>query len=457
MDRTQPSISRSVALHYRVLPDGFANDTLILLTDHPIDDDTRLELKRLCDSPVLIRHVDEKAFSERLNVLYGVGASALAISPDTGGTGAEVLEGPVVPFVSHVFDEAVSRDATDIHLEPGPSGFRIRLRIDGMMQSIPVPDGIDAMRSNIAARIKVLAGLDPTPSREPKDGRMKHGGRDLRISILPTLHGESIHLRFLTLPDELPDLSSLGMTNDDRSLLLGAMNRRGGLVMACGPTGSGKSTTLHALLREGVSRHVKVITVEDPVEYELEYATQIEVTPNLPFSNALRSVLRHDPNVILIGEIRDSESAVIALEAALTGHFVLTSLHTDTEIQAINRFKQFGIPLPLVASALHLIVSQRLIRTICGSCNGTGTMDSAHICERCGGSGYHGRTGIFRVLPISDALKSAIQGEQYRDMVRIIHDTAASLEAAGRALIDTGQSTREEMLRVLGSDGGFNE
>jgi type II secretory ATPase GspE/PulE/Tfp pilus assembly ATPase PilB-like protein len=161
--------------------------------------------------------------------------------------------------------------------------------------------------------------------------------------------------------------------------------------------------------------------------------------------------------VILIGEIRDSESAVIALEAALTGHLVLTSLHTDTEIQAINRFKQFGIPLPLVASALHLIVSQRLIRTICGSCNGTGAMDSAHICERCGGSGYHGRTGMFRVLPISDVLRGAIQGEQYGDMARIIHETAASLEAAGRVLIDTGRSTREEMLRVLGSEGGFNE
>jgi len=452
MEHSEPAISRSVAVHYRVVPNGFEDGVLVLLSDHAIHEDTVQELKRLSDSPITIRRVDRRFFSERMNLLYGVGASALSPSPDTSESSDDFSHGSVIRFVSQILNEAADRNASDIHMEPGPSNLRIRLRIDGLMQTVPVPEDVTRMRANIAARIKVLAGLDPTPSREPKDGRMKHDRRDLRVSILPTLHGESVHLRFLTPPDELPDLCHLGLSNTERSVLLEAMSQKGGLVVACGPTGSGKSTTLHALLKEGAPRTVKVITVEDPVEYEIDYATQIEVTRSLPFSRSLRSVLRHDPDVLLIGEIRDRESAVIALEAALTGHLVLTSIHTETELQAINRFMQFGVSSGLIASALHVMVSQRLIRKICPSCNGTGTVESNQPCDRCMGSGYHGRTGIFRILPVSESLRDALQREEYVDVGKIMDAAAPSFESTGRRLVDAGQTTHEELFRVLGRE-----
>jgi type II secretory ATPase GspE/PulE/Tfp pilus assembly ATPase PilB-like protein len=256
----------------------------------------------------------------------------------------------------------------------------------------------------------------------------------------------------LTRLSELCRLAELGVTNHQRTELLQAVKQRSGLLVCCGPTGSGKSTTLHVLIREGVPNSQKVITVEDPVEYELPEAVQVEVMQDLPFTKALKMVLRHDPDIILLGEMRDSESAQIAVQAALTGHLVLTSLHTDDAVQAVTRLRNLGIPNGLIAASLRYIITQRLIRLVCSTCDGIRSVNEGEACATCGSIGYAGRTGLFGVTHVDVPLRHAIEEGAHEETMReILHETGLhSLRTRASELATAGKTTMEEVKRVFG-------
>lgn len=431
------------------------HDTIYAVSREPLTPESKTEIAKLCGKETIIDVVDDEVYQRYFKDVFGLGAEALA-QEVSQRLPAEIETAPldvgVVRFVHELLEEAVKRRASDLHLEPTEKGLRVKLRVDGLLTSVPVPDDLALHKGTIAARLKVLAGMDPTPSRHPLEGRLRYADRDLRVSILPTRRGEAIHIRFLTRESELCDLAELGVSAKRRSTLLRAVKQRSGLIVCCGPTGSGKSTTLHVLIREGVPTTEKVITVEDPVEYELPEAVQVEVTHDLPFTKALKIVLRHDPDILLLGEMRDSESAGIAVQAALTGHLVLTSLHTDDAAQAITRLRNLGIQDGLIAASLGIIISQRLIRLVCSTCRGDGSVAESVACGTCGGSRYAGRTGLFSITPVNDALRHAIEEGAQEDTVRtLLHETGLpSLRAQAAELADAGRTTCEEIRRVFG-------
>ncbi|MCU0612520.1 MAG: GspE/PulE family protein [Candidatus Eisenbacteria bacterium] len=446
-------IPRSVALHYAVAPMEVIGDLVSLVAAEPLSSSARAEIEQLTRVRVGVVTVAPEVFRTQLVRLYGIGAAAIAAEDAPGSEGESVLppDAGVVRFVDELIAEAGRRRATDLHVEPSLDCLGIRLRIDGLLQPVPAPHDLAKHGRRIAARVKVMAGLDPTPSMIPREGRIRTDGRDLRISVLPTPHGEAVHVRFLPSPTEFPVLQDLGISPEAREILGDVMRVRSGLLVACGPTGSGKSTTLHVLLRTGVPSTEKIITVEDPVEIQIPGAVQVEVGPQLSFAQALRAVLRHDPDVILVGEMRDAESARIAMQAALTGHLVLTSLHTDDEAQAVTRLNQLGMERELLAAALRALIAQRLVRRRCDSCTGV-TVSRDVRCPACGGSGYHGRIGIFRVTRVKEELRTAIRrGASEDELRRRIESTgAASLETQARCMIEDGVTTNAELARVMG-------
>jgi type II secretory ATPase GspE/PulE/Tfp pilus assembly ATPase PilB-like protein len=336
----------------------------------------------------------------------------------------------VAAYVDNVLDYAAAVGASDIHFEPGAAGFSVRLRVDGELRALPgLPAGASA---GVMARLKVLAGLDIGVTRRAQDGRITgRQGLDMRLATLPTAAGECAVLRLLDASRSALDLSALGMPEDCQEALR-EVSEGQGLVLACGPTGSGKTTSLHAALRLLDARRRKILTVEDPVEYELEGAVQVQARPEigLGFEPALRSFLRHDPDVILVGEIRDAATARIAMRAALTGHLVYASLHTGGAAEAPLRLVELGLEPWLVGSALELAFAQQLVRKRCAACRGSG-------CPACGGSGASGRIGVYEWLRMTPELGALLDaghfGEylaQARERITVPLATAARRLAA---------------------------
>ncbi|MBN1424699.1 type II/IV secretion system protein [Candidatus Fermentibacteria bacterium] len=454
-DRTR-GIPRAVALHYSVAPavPASAEDGVVeVVAAEALVPASVAEIEQLTGVRIRVSGVSREGYQARLAQVYGIGAAAIEEDRASPPPGEAILppEAGVVRFVDEIIAEAVRRGATDLHLEPSVDGLRIRLRVDGLLQAVQAPHDLTAHDRRIVARIKVMAGLDSTPSTTPRDGAIRRDGRDLRISVLPTAAGEAVHVRILPQWGDFPTVEELGVSPDRGRMLRNLMRMRSGLVVACGPTGSGKSTTLHVLLRTGVPSTEKVITVEDPVEFRIPEAVQVEVSPVLTFADALRAVLRHDPDVILVGEMRDAESARIALQASLTGHLVLTSLHTDDEAQAITRLLTLGMDRPLLAAALRALISQRLVRRGCRACQGTGFSHSSQ-CEVCRGSGYRGRVGLFRVTMVRALVRQMIEGGSPEEEIREHMDSAGepSLHAQARRMADEGMTTEAEIARVMG-------
>lgn len=363
----------------------------------------------------------------------------------------EGADDSVTRLVNEILAGALNAGATDIHLEPFPGNFRIRFRIDGLLQDIPTPPGIEALGDAIASRIKVLARLDIAEKRLPHDGRLSfmHKGvqHDLRVSILPTRHGETLCLRLLNAGTLLMDMGLLGLSENHLKQLQRQLERPNGLMLVTGPTGSGKTTTLYSVLTHLMKRHpdLKIITVEDPVEYEINGITQIQIHAEigLTFSQTLRSILRHDPDVILIGEIRDHETAEIAIQSSLTGHLVLATLHTRDAVGAVTRLINMGIEPDLVASALRCVVAQRLVRRLCPQCsipdNSPSPEDKKALaaaakdlglplttprkaspggCIYCKNTGYQGRIGIYEILETTEKLEDLISLKATNAMLR---------------------------------------
>jgi type IV pilus assembly protein PilB len=391
---------------------------------------------------------------------------------------ASAEEAPVVKLVHAVIADAVARGASDIHFDPSRDDMQVRYRVDGVMiDTTTVPRNLVP---GLVSRIKIMADLDIAERRAPQDGRVavKVDGHhvDIRISTLPVTSGESVVLRILDKDRVVLELDALGMREDDRDLLLRAVAQNQGAVLASGPTGAGKTTTLYALLGAVNTPERTLISIEDPVEYEIEGVKQIHVNPaaGVTFSSGLRSMLRSDPDTLMVGEIRDRETAQVAMEAALTGHLVLSTLHTNGASLSAARLVDMGVEPFLIASGIRCVIGQRLARRLCDTCKrpadlreeelaelGAADLEAAEIhepagCAACNGTGYRGRIGLFEVLVLTDEVRSLIMSRAPATELEVAATAAGmhSLRADGLEKVRQGITSLPELVRVLGSSAG---
>jgi type IV pilus assembly protein PilB len=381
-------------------------------------------------------------------------------------------ESPIIQLVNQILLTAVKSDASDIHIDPSDIEFKIRYRIDGVLgteRTLP-----KVILSKLISRIKVMSHMDITDTRTPQDGRIKTviEGRpiDLRISTLPTIRGEKAVMRVLDLSRDTKGLDRLGLTDFERKIFEKLIRRPNGILLVSGPTGSGKTTTLYAALDQLNDDDVNIITVEDPVEIELEGVNQVNVNPEIDFTfaSALRSILRQDPNIIMVGEIRDGETAEIAVKASLTGHLVLSTIHTNSAVKTITRLMDMGIDAFLVASSLSGVVAQRLVRVVCPHCSVEETPSQSEMdvfakfdlkptkikrargCELCNNKGYKGRSAIFEILDVNDDIVRLVSNnaKEYELVEQAKRDGTHTLLEAGLIKVAEGETTLEEIMRI---------
>ncbi len=424
-------------------------------------------------APRLILHT---ALREHL----GVGADTVQSLIDSKGEEAQsqvdladaAEDASIIRLVNQVLLEALERRATDVHFEPFEGRFAVRYRVDGELVEAKLPAEVRRLQAAIVSRLKILASLDIAEKRLPQDGRirLRLSGRDVdvRVSIIPMLHGEAVVLRLLDRSAALVGLGGTGMGGRDLTLFQKALELPHGIVLITGPTGSGKTTTLYAGLTRINTPDLKIVTIEDPVEYQLDGINQIQVDTRtgLTFAKGLRAILRHDPDVVLIGEIRDRETAEIAVQASLTGHLVLSTLHTNDAPGAVTRLVDMGVEPYLVASTLELVIAQRLVRLLCSHCKkpltGAQRDDALTVlnghhgdifgpvgCRQCNGTGYSGRSAIVETMPMSPILRHAASE---RASTQKLRDTAhneglISLRDDGLRLVCEGRTSLAEVLR----------
>ena len=364
-------------------------------------------------------------------------------------------EAPIVRLVNDLFSQALEMGASDIHVEPTENDVAIRFRIDGLLQTVLRPPR--SQYAAIASRIKLLAGMNIAERRLPQDGRIDLPGTqpvDVRVNTVPCMHGESIVLRLLQKDTAIFELDKLGLLPDTRASLESMFQMPHGMILVVGPTGSGKTTTLYCIMAVLNAESRKIITIEDPVEYQMDGLTQIHVKAQigLTFASGLRAMMRQDPDVILVGEIRDRETAEIAIHAALTGHLVLSTLHTNDAAGAITRLVEMGVESFLISSSLLGIVSQRLVRRICPKCSGTGRApeDSAKRCRHCSGSGYRGRIAIYELMQINEELRVAINAHKDTSELTAIarRHGMRTLREDGELKVQKQLTTASEVARV---------
>ncbi len=359
-------------------------------------------------------------------------------------------ENPIVKLVNNILGYAVRNRASDIHIEPYSTETRVKSRIDGVLieGETDIPRKYHQM---IVSRIKILSSLNIAEHRIPQDGRFKkildNREIDFRVSVLPTVFGESVVIRILDKKDEILSLEKLGFSFKEREMVLKNGFMPHGMILVTGPTGSGKTTTLYAVLKEINKRGEKIITIEDPVEYQLNNVVQIPVNEKtgLTFAKGLRSILRQDPDKIMVGEIRDRETAEIAIQAALTGHLVMTTLHSNSTTEAIGRLINIGVDPYQFSTALNLIIGQSLVRKMCTNCNGDG-------CSNCNYTGYYGRTGIYEILQMDEELKEMVtNGDSLLKIKRAAKEKGMDeLYKSAQEKVKDGITTKEEYERVIG-------
>ena len=405
---------------------------------------TEDEIKEAIDKFYVARGDIQKSVKALDDVKVGLGAGEEDNVVRLQGMGEEP---PVVKFVNLMIAEAVAQSASDIHVEPEEDSLSIRFRIDGILHQQAKPP--KKFQAAISSRIKIMASLDIAEHRKPQDGRIQtqvHNKRiDIRVSFLPTVYGENVVLRLLDTSNILLGLEQIGLQDENLTKFRGLLQRPNGIVLVTGPTGSGKTTTLYSSLSTINGPQKSIVTVEDPVEYRLPGVRQTQVDPkvDLTFANGLRAILRQDPNVIMIGEIRDVDTARIAIQAALTGHLVLATLHTNNAAGAVTRLMDIGIESFLLASSIIGVLAQRLVRVLCRDCGGRG-------CQSCAMSGYKGRTGIYELMILDQQVRELILRKASAEEIHRAALSAGmqSLQDNGMSKVAAGITSKEEIYRV---------
>ncbi len=434
-------VPEDVARRLQLIPVRLEDDSIVVAMAVPTNIVAIDEVERIADRFVRVVSASRRQVFRTIDRAYaehGQAANTLerAIRAATAELESEDSEGGshgVIALFDEILAAGIRRETTDVHLEPDQNVVRVRYRIDGaLVQGPTLPVSLAAP---FAARAKVMAGMNIAESRLPQDGKIRFDfeGRkiDLRVSTFPSVHGESVVLRVLDTSRQQFSLANLGLSAVDQARLRHGIARPNGLILAAGPTGSGKTTTLYALLRAIDCTHRKVITLEDPVEYGIPLVTQCQINEKagLTFGTGLRSILRHDPDVILVGEMRDSETASLALRASLTGHLVLSTLHTNDAVRTISRLRDMGAEPFLIASCLEAVIAQRLVRRVCADCAGPYDPDPVELealgfapgtsgkfakgmgCDRCNETGVRGREAVFEILPVTSEVAHAIAEE----------------------------------------------
>jgi len=479
------------ASHYKIIPLEFKNNILTIAMTDPLDVRTLDDIRLLLGVEVKGVLASELEILEAIRKYYGVGAETLEKIIDQKLTtrdlkadedkieDLEVMaeDASIIKFVNQILSEAVKSRATDIHLEPFYQELRTRFRIDGILYDVNIPETIKYFHPAIVSRIKIMAGLNIAERRLPHDGRFKikvnEQELDLRVSIIPTSFGESVQIRILSSALFL-ELEKLGLLPEDLKLIEQAIKKPHGIIFVTGPTGSGKSTTLYACLSKINSSAIKIITIEDPVEYQLRGVNQVQVIPQIgfTFATALRHMLRHDPDVMMVGEVRDYETAEIAIRSALTGHLVFSTLHTNDAAGAVTRLLDMEIEPFLVSSSLELLIAQRLVRVICPKCKTLLSEKSkkevsAFIkdlnidfdkipiyegrgCEECRFTGYRGRTAIYEILTITEPIREMILTHASSQQIKqkAISQGMRPLRQDGLQKVLQGITTLTEVVRV---------
>jgi type IV pilus assembly protein PilB len=463
------------------VPYAFAGESVLVAIADPSDvqsiDELRFATRRELvftvaprdDIELELRNLERQVESVRRSVLNEEEELAFNEEPEDE---EDEASGPLVKLVSSIIVQAVDEGASDIHFLPQPDGLFVRLRVDGVMREI---ERIPRHRAaGVLTRIKVLAKLDIAEHRRPQDGRVSlrtKSGRqvDIRVAILPAVEGEGAILRLLDKSREAPTLTEIGLSFEMQMALERVLNKPIGSLLVTGPTGSGKSTTLYAALADLARPEINVITIEDPVEYRLDGIYQIQVNPRIDFdfAKALRSVLRSDPDVLMVGEIRDRETAEISMRAALTGHFVLSTLHTNDAPSAVTRLTEMGVEPFVVASAVSAVLAQRLARKLCEHCREPYTPSAEELakvgldesvtelwrpgsCEQCS-RGYHGRVGIFQMLTMTDEVRrlAARDANAHEIGLAATEGGMRDLWSDGVAKVTAGLTTVDELRRIL--------
>jgi general secretion pathway protein E len=483
------SLNLKYLKHARVMPLGQDNGTLRVAMADPGDYYTIQALELATGLQIDARIARERDVLEALDSAYGngEGQAGQGAGGDLGDADFEYLsddeedvnhlrdlasEAPVIRFVNLLISRAVEQRASDIHIEPFENELKVRYRIDGVLHDVESP--ARRLQAAIVSRIKIMAKLNIAERRLPQDGRIKLRlmGReiDLRVSTLPTLYGESVVLRILDRSSIVVNLDSLGFPPDTLGQFEKLITRPYGMILVTGPTGSGKTTTLYGALDKINSPDKKIITIEDPVEYQLFGVNQIHVKPQigLTFANGLRSIVRQDPDVIMVGEIRDAETAEIAIQAALTGHLVFSTLHTNDAAGAVSRLLEMGVEDYLLASSLLGVLAQRLVRRVCKRCaqpaelgaealrevqgaNGQSvTVLEGRGCEECSQTGYRGRAGIYELLLMSDTVRGLILKRASADVIKdaSVKQGMRTLREDGWQKVRAGVTTVGEVVRV---------
>ena len=430
--------------------------------------------------------VPANRLSEKLAQRFGVGAETMQDQPDAedfADIGNEEIEedenAAIIKFVNEIIAKAVADRATDIHIEPSKDSLSVRFRIDGNLVPVKLPDSLAQFKDAVISRVKIMARLNISEKRRPQDGRItftdKRGAEiDIRVSSLPMLYGESVSLRLLNQKAQVLTIEDLGLLPDDSEKIAAPLARPHGIILVTGPTGSGKSTSLTAFIRKIMTPEIRIMTVEDPVEYEIDGVIQTQVQPEigLTFSSVLRSVLRQDPDIIMVGEIRDRETADIAIRASLTGHLVLSTLHTNDAAGALTRLIDMDIEPFLIASSVEMILAQRLVRRLCSCAKRAGIspeqlascLDALGVdarqtrfadlvekpfgCDKCRNSGYFGRVGIFEILTMNEEIHSMVVS---RKTARQIRHAAClrgmrTMQECGWELVKNGTTTLDEIM-----------
>ncbi len=486
---TGEKLPARLALRYQLVVVEHTPDLIVIATYDPFDHFARAAVRRHIAGRVRFVMTTRKFILSTLRKQYGVGAETFEELLEGREEEFErdnveevnVLDGDdseasVMKFVNQIMREALAERATDIHVEPLGTDLRIRCRIDGVLHEVPVPPNIKVLQASVISRIKIMANLDIAERRMPQDGRinLEFAGQsiDVRVATIPSVTGETISLRLLG--QEQFDFALLGLDLENEKIVRELLAMPNGIVLVTGPTGCGKSTSLYTFLSSLNVKERRIVTIEDPVEHKLPGVIQIAVRPeiNLTFANALRSVLRGDPNVIMVGEMRDLETAEIAVRSALTGHLVFSTLHTNDSVGGITRLIDMGVEPFLIGSSVRAFIAQRLVRKLCPHCKQPATYTPEFLteigfphaqqdkifspsgCDECRHTGYRGRSALYEICRVSNAMQDLIQQRAPLRAMRqlAVDEGMVSLRTSGWKRVIEGKTSIEEVLRVTAAD-----